>query len=304
MHTQTESTERSRIRTQTRFSAVVALVLYLLTLAGEAILGAPVRWFLVYLGATTVGVLVPLGLSAESLAWIAAVAPLAHSALAFALPGQGRLWRRRLGARRPTADEKAAIDDALEVLRGANPSLRDRISFYVLDEPLPGALVRGRTVILSRGLLKADALAGVLGHELGHVDTLDGRITEALARLALWDDPLGPVQAEDWERRPSFDKEGRLLFAFVRWALRLAGGSVSQRLLKPFWSPCWRAREYAADAYAASLGQALDLARHLTEHELPFDVPRPGIFFDRSEHPPVAQRVERLLASSAETGSE
>jgi Zn-dependent protease with chaperone function len=304
MHTQTESVKRRRISRQTLPSAIAALVLYLLTISGEVMLGASVRWLCTYLGAATVGLLVPLGLSAEGLAWVAAVAPLAYSALAFILPGQGRLWRRRLGARRPTADEKAAIDDALEVLRGANPSLRDPASLYVLDELLPAALVRGRTVILSRGLLESDALAAILGHELGHVDTLDGRITEALARLALWGDPLGPAQAEDWERRSSFDREGRLLFAFARWTLRLAGGSVSQQLLKPLWAIHWRTREYAADAYAASLGQAEDLARHLAEQELPFDSPRPHTLFDCSEHPPAAHRVERLLASSAATGSE
>jgi Zn-dependent protease with chaperone function len=243
-------------------------------------------------------------LSAESLAWIAAVAPLAHSVLGFVLPGQGRLWRRRLGARLPTADEREALDSALEVLRGVDPSLRAPDGFYVLDQALPKVMVRGRAMIFSRGALDYEALPAILAHELGHADMLDGRVTVALGQLVLWDDPLGPVQVDDWERRPSFDKEGRLLFAFVRWTLCLAGGSVSQRLLKPLWAACWRSREYAVDAYAASLGQAPDLARHLTEHELPFDVPRPGIFFDRSEHPPVAQRVERLLASSAETGSE
>jgi Zn-dependent protease with chaperone function len=304
MHTQTESVKRRRIPQQTRLSVIAAFVLYLLTISGEAMLGASVRWLFVYLGATIVGALVPLGFGAEGLAWIAAVAPLAYSVLGFALPGQGRLWRRRLGARLPTADEQAVLDGALEVLRAAEPGLRAPAGFYVLDQALPVVLVRGRTVIFSRGLLECDALPAILGHELGHADTLDGRVTVALARLALWDDPLGPVQTEGREYVFDFGGEGRLVFWLARWTLRLAGGSVSQQLLKPLWAAHWRTREYAADAYAASLGQAADLARHLTEQELPFDIPQRFTFFDCSEHPPVAQRVERLLESSAATGSE
>lgn len=305
MHTQTESVKRRRIPKQTLPSAIAALVLYLLTISGEVMLGASVRWLCTYLGAATVGAIVPLGLSAEALAWVAAAAPLAYSALGLALPGQGRLWRRRLGARRPTADERAAIEDALGELRCADSSRSGPTSFYVLDELPPEAAVRGHTVIVSRGLLESEALAAILGHELGHADTLDGRVTEALARLVLWGDPLGPVQPQGrLDHGFDYAGEGSLLFGFARWTLRLAGGSVAQQLLKPLWAAHWRAREYAADAYAASLGQAEDLAYYLIEQELPFDTPRRRTFFDCSEHPPVAHRVERLLASSAETGSE
>lgn len=304
MHTQPESVKHSRIRKQTRLSATAAFVLYLLTLAGEAMLGAPVRWLLVYLGATIVGALVPLGLSAEGFAWIAAVAPLAYSALGLALPGQGRLWRRRLGARLPTVDEQAVFDAAFEQLQAADPSLCPPAGLYVLDQPLPMALVRGRSMIFSRGTLECEALPAVLAHELGHADTLDGRVTLALARLALWDDPLGPPKTERWEYHSDFDGRGRLLFAVVRWSLRFAGGSVPQQLLRPLWASYWRAREFAADANAARLGQAPDLAQHLAEQELPFDSPRPHTFFDCGEHPPVAQRIERLLVGPVVTGSE
>jgi Zn-dependent protease with chaperone function len=192
----------------------------------------------------------------------------------------------------------------LEVLRGVDPSLRAPTSFYVLDEMLPDAAVRGRTMVFTRAALECEMLPAIVAHELGHVNTLDGRLTEALVRLVLWEDPLGPVQPAGGEYSPDFGKEGRLLFAFVRWALRFAGGSVPQLLLKPLWAPYWRAREFAADVYAASLGQAPDLARHLTEQELLFDTPRPRTLFDCVARPPVAYRVERLLASSEETGSE
>ena len=63
--------------------------------------------------------------------------------------------------------------------------------------------------------------------------------------------------------------------------------------------PTGASREYAADAYAASLGQAEDLARYLSDNELPFDLPQPRLPFNRAEHPPVAMRIERLLAVDA-----
>jgi len=66
-------------------------------------------------------------------------------------------------------------------------------------------------------------------------------------------------------------------------------------LLSPLWAAHWRSREYAADAYAASLGQAEDLARHLADFEQPFDVPQPGLLIKAASHPPIALRIERLL---------
>jgi Zn-dependent protease with chaperone function len=79
--------------------------------------------------------------------------------------------------------------------------LREPNGCYVLDDPLPSAAVRGTTVILSRGLLESASLAAVLAHELGHINSLDGHLTEALNRLALWDDPLAPRRLGAGERR-------------------------------------------------------------------------------------------------------
>lgn len=302
MHTETESADRHPAGIAPAIQAAAGLALYLLTISGEAMLGASARWLLVYLGAATVGAIVPLGLSAEGLAWIGAAAPLAHSALGLALPGQGRLWRRRLGARRASAEEAAGVEDALALLRSVDPSLPESLGYYVLDDPLPGAAVRGTTVVLSRGLLESESLAAVLAHELGHADSLDGRLTEALNRLQLWGDPLAPPQGRGGVEAYD-DPAGGLLWGLVRWALRLAGGSFAQGLLSPLWAVYWRSREYAADAYAASLGQAEDLARHLNDHELPFDAPQLGLLYKAANHPPVALRIERLQAIPERTGS-
>ena len=236
------------------------------------------------------------------------LAPLAWSLLGLALPGHGWPWQRRLGARRPSAEEAMVVAEALEQLRSADPSLPQRLDYYVLDDPLPAATVRARTLILSRGLIESDSLAPVLAHELGHAETLDGRLTEALGRLAIWDDPLGPQLTEGGEEvRVEFEQPGGgLLWGCARWALRLAGGGFTQRLLEPLWAAHWRAREYAADAHAAALGQAEDLARHLTDYELPFDAPQRRFLWNASQHPPVALRVQRLregFAARARVGA-
>jgi Zn-dependent protease with chaperone function len=304
MHTQTESAQEHPAGTAPTLPPAAGLGLYLLTLAVEAVLAASARWLLFYLGAATVGAIVPLGLSAEALAYAAAFAPLAWSVVGLAIPGDGQVWRRRLGARRPTAEEALVLADALVLLRGADPSLPDPV-LYVLDDPLPSAAVRGCALIISRGLLESESLAAVLAHELGHVESLDGRLTEALQRLVVWADPLGPPNrhgapppADDFEPEPEPEP-----WSGLRLFLRLAGGGVAEQLFAPLWSAYWRSREYAADSYAASLGQAEDLARHLGDFEQPFDAPQPGLIFKAADHPPVALRIERLHEYSMRGGS-
>lgn len=299
MHTQAERTQTDRRRAISP-GAITGVALYLLTLFGEGMMGGSVRWLLAYLGAATVGAIFPLELGAEELAWLAALLPIAWSLMALALPSRGRLWARRIGARRPSVEEAAVIDDAFAVLRSADPSLPGPTTCYVLDDPLPEAAVRGHALILTRALLEAESLAALLAHELGHATSLDGRLTEALDRLAFWKDPLAPPRPEHRSGAypaPRDDLGGALTWALARWTLCLAGGSFAHRLLAPLWAAYWRSREYAADATAASLGQAFDLARYLSDQELAFDAPQLGLLFKVSMHPPVALRIERLLAA-------
>jgi Zn-dependent protease with chaperone function len=304
MHTQTESVSEYRAGPASLVPAAAGLGLYGLTLGGEVLLGASVRWALVYLGAATVGAIVPLGLSAELLAWIGAVAPLAYSVAALARPGQGRLGALRIGARRPSREEGEVLADALYLLEscGSRQMPTERVRIYVLDDPLPDAAVRGRALILNRGLLEAEGLAAVLAHELGHANTLDGRLTEALGRLALCEDPLAPAERRGEAECEARGERGGLLWGLLRWALRLAGGGQAERLLGPAWAAYWRAREYAADDYASSLAHGEDLARHLRDHVQLFDQPPVGLL-TRAKHPPVALRLERLNAAAAGVGS-
>jgi Zn-dependent protease with chaperone function len=295
MHTQTASVSEHPARLAPSLQAATGLGLYLLTLAGEAVLGAGVRWLLTYVGAAALGAIVPLGLGAAQLALLAAFGPLAWSLLGLALPGGGLVWPRRIGARRPSAEEAAVVADAHALLRGVDPDLPDVSSLYVLDDPLPAGAARGRSVALTRGLLETEAVAPVLAHELSHTRTLDGRLTEALDRLELWGDPLRlPESPAARDREVDEHRSNGLLAAALRWTLRLAGGGVAALILSPLWAAYWRAREYAADAHAAALGQGEDLARHLADYDLPLDLPQRRFPFDLSEHPPVAHRIERL----------
>jgi hypothetical protein len=123
MHAQTENAQVHRRSRAFAVGAASGFALYLLTLSGEAMLGVPVRWLLVYLGAAIVGAFLPLGLSAEELAWVASLAPIAWSLAGLLRPGQGWVWGRRLGARRPTTEEAASISEALGLLRAADPGL-------------------------------------------------------------------------------------------------------------------------------------------------------------------------------------
>ena len=305
MHTQAESDRRNRRHPAPALSAATGLLLYVLTFLGEGMLGATTRWLLAWPLAATAGAIVPLGLSAGQVAWIAALAPLVWSVAALAFPGRGRLWARRLGARSPSAEEAAAIDNALAILRAGRPALPEPPCLRLLDDPLPGAAVRGEALILSRGLFETDSLVPVLAHELGHANTLDGRLTEALDRLQLWGDPLVPPHiAELGKREVPIEQptRGSLLLGLARWTLRLAGGGCAEALLRPLWAAHWRRREHAADAYAARLGAAEDLARHLADNELPFDQPHRRLL-DRAEHPPVAHRIERLRTLAIEGGT-
>lgn len=305
MSDSTESVQAIRHGRLDFAGAASGLILYLLTLAVEVLLGASTRWLLVYLGAAIVGELLPLGLSPEGWAWAAALAPLLWSILGFLLPGRGWVWGRRLGIRRPSDEEAIAIDDAFDLLRAACPALPPPGDYAVLDDPVPFAAVRGRVVILSRAMIESAALASVMGHELGHASTLDGRITEALNRLSIWDDPLSFSQTDGQRSREVVSKpdpRGAIPWALMRLIARLTGGTIALRLLAPFWATYWRSREYAADSYAGSLGQAEDLASYLRDQEQALDVPETGIFNVR-QHPPVALRIERLLEESSGGGS-
>ena len=200
---------------------------------------------------------------------------------------------------RPTPKSRLIlVDDAWRLLRAVEPGIPEACAVYLLDDPIPAGAARGRSVVLSRGLLESDSLAPVLAHELGHTGSLDGRLTEALDRLKLWGEPPGPADPRAEAAGQPIGQEHRgIISGLIRLIFLLAGGGCAARLLAPLWAAYWRGREYAADAFAASLGQGEDLARHLADLEQAVDFPRRRFPFDLAEHPPVAHRIERLTAA-------
>jgi Zn-dependent protease with chaperone function len=160
--------------------------------------------------------------------------------------------------------------------------------------------------MLSRGLLESEFLPAVLAHELGHLASPDGKLTAALNRLVINPPPrpAGQEQQPGQEREVFMLGGDRVLLAvlglrlvawLIRTAIRIAqGGAVGLRLTAPAWGAYWRAREYSADAYAARLGQADELADFLEIHALIHDHPVPHIWLTEHTHPPSELRIGKL----------
>jgi Zn-dependent protease with chaperone function len=279
-----------------RRDAATGLLLYAATLALE-LPGAYVRATLAMLLWRLIG---NPGHAADQVGWLAGLLPIAWSLTAFAWPGHGFWWRVRSGGRRPSEREEEFLDDVFALI---GPDADFRFSWFVLDEPTLDAAARGRTLMLTRGLLHSELLAGVLAHELGHLTTLDGRLTEGLSRLVLLPRTTRGEEGEPGlepiylERTPG-QQVARFLLAPFRIGLHLAAflatGRLGQLVLGPLWAAHWRRREYAADDQAATLGQAEGLADFLDLHALFFDLPVPFAWLAERSHPPVELRLERL----------
>jgi Zn-dependent protease with chaperone function len=189
--------------------------------------------------------------------------------------------------------------------------------WFVIDAPLPDAAVCGETLMLSRGLVESDHLHAVIAHELGHLASPDGRITAAPRRLVVAKPLKFASETPDEEpkeyRQPDPDPEplplpgGELISGIpriARFLLRLlsfAQGGTGLRLTQTVWGHYWRRREYAADAYAALLGQAEDLADFLETHALIHDHPIPYIWLTEHTHPPAELRIDRLRDAGMRT---
>ncbi len=295
-----------RARTGFSFPQLPALLLYALTIACEVpviltrmlIALALSVLLLLITGHSTAGTehLAELGLIPSLWAILALLTPV----------GGGWWWRQNQGGRRPSERERAAYEDSLELLRShTSAPLPELRSWFVLDTPQPDAAVAGETLMLSRGLLESDYLAPVLAPELGHLASTDGRLTAALNRLVIH--PPRRTADEQIERRNGREAimfaPDRVLLTLsgiraLAWAIRktlgFAQGGLGLRITAPMWGAYWRAREYAADRYAAALGQADELADFLEIHALIHDHPVPFIWLTEHTHPPTELRVDRL----------
>jgi hypothetical protein len=132
----------------------------------------------------------------------------------------------------------------------------------------------GWVLVIDQGLLESKHFPALLAHELAHYN--------------------------------SFDLSTRTLFTIfppLRWSiltfvgLPLASGKL---LLYPLWMKYWRDRRYAADEYAARLGQHHQLIRALDELKWAFEgstATRGGRWL--RETPYIESRIDRLMRYQA-----
>jgi Zn-dependent protease with chaperone function len=112
------------------------------------------------------------------------------------------------------------------------------------------------------------------------------------------------------ETPSAFDLEPSLaqaLFGFLRFLFIVslfAKGGLGLWLTGPLWGRYWRAREYHADQYAKSLGQADELADFLEVHALIHDNPIPFLWLTEHTHPPTELRIDRLRPTPDETSTD
>ena len=258
-----------------QMSRFLGLPLLVATIGIELVTSGIVRLFLVLLPLLILGV----PDSVLQLAFLVFVWPLlAAVASLLGFPGS-TVPRWSLGARRPTQEEAERLDGAMDLLaeRGA---VRPRI--FVVDSPMRNAFVTGRIVYVQTSTIHDPYLRATLAHELGHANSLDGRINLALARLTF----------------PGFQNlicwlEMKDLFVAPVLARMIAGGWADRMWpLSALWNWYWRYGEYRADAYAVELGEGTSLAELLEAYARPIDSASP-FWRDRS-HPFAAQRIDRL----------
>ncbi|HEU5004451.1 MAG TPA: M48 family metalloprotease [Actinomycetota bacterium] len=259
------------------------------------------------LASVVLGLFAPLGVWTDALAALAAAGPLVRSLAAVALPiPAGPLYRAALGARQPSERERAELERSRAWLP-TGPVL-------VVDSPDENAWVLGATLFVTRGLFASPHLDAVVAHEAGHLRAGDGRIALAawwlpirsIARLglALLGTGAGVPRANIGRalpgpvRQPGGGAGRGPLGALVRLPARIAGvcllavsGGLLPALLRPAWIPYRRSREYAADRFAASVGQAPALIEALADWQM-VDVAAP--WWQGRSHPYAEQRIDRL----------
>lgn len=229
------------------------------------------------------------------------------------------------GARPATREELPRVYASVERLTAKARIPMPKI--YVIPTNSPNAFATGRnpahaSVAVTEGILGVlndEELEGVLAHELGHVRnrdiltssiaaTLAGAIT-MLARMAFWAGIFGGG------RRDRDEDEGSGAVALIMMLLAPFAAMMIQ-----LWVS--RTREFAADASAAELtGNPYGLARALEKisgvsQQLPLEASPStahlyiiapilsGESFATlfSTHPPVRQRIERLIGRPSVSG--
>ncbi|MBC8074605.1 MAG: M48 family metalloprotease, partial [Chloroflexales bacterium] len=220
-----------------------------------------------------------------------------------------------LAARPPDANEERRIRASLDVLPDDDGTRPRHI--FVVDERDLNACVSGTALYVNTGLLRSKYLSAVLAHELGHLRGGDGQLGLALRALvvpgAFWlsgalhglvvlvRNALVWLIARLVRLLGLYGLVGmiRLLISVFlvylpHYGIIFAMGGVGPRLLDFAWERYFIGREFQADAYAAQRGQRLELAELFGKIQVALvDITIP--WSSRRTHPPLRQRIERLL---------
>ena len=272
--------------------AVWGYVLYALTLLLE-IPAIVVRFLVLWLVATLVISLTSKGASggsaittaAEISMFIAVLPVLVSLATLLFLPsGGGWLTRREMQARKPSDREQQQVDQAFDLLLPEGSKVKRPKKFYIVPNLQENAAVIGTTLYINQGLLRSPFLVPLLAHDLGHLNTSDGRLIAASRRFVF----------------PGLFSLGQLIvrteaagcFSLIYGLVFLVmSGGLGLFLLGWFWRRYRGAREFNADQYAAVLGQAGPLVDYLEQYVyLDILIPYIGDY-----HPPAEYRIDRLL---------
>ena len=284
--TTSTTTSRSR-RGVLKAAQTVGVVLYAITLAGQWF-AAVVRVLCSYIVLALIALITGWPIPSNWIALAIGFGPLVISLLALLIPPliapiDGRWWEISSGGRPPEQDEQEAFENAIEELREYDPKLRVPRHWFVAEEPDLNAAAYAKTMRVDRGLLESPyAIAAVIAHELGHLNSGDGRFSSAIRLMLIADMP-----------RPKLYPLWSLPFRGLAW---FASGAAILSFMANPWEMYWRSREFAADAYAARLGQGPALARALENDAMPYDRPIARMRYSRATHPYTKQRITKLRA--------
>lgn len=235
--------------------------------------------------------------TANYIALVIGYTPLIWSILnVLGLPGGGFATRRALGARVTSQREQEAMHQALALLPPNTPAPK---WVYAVDTPEPQAFIIGKALYVSRVLFPSPYLAAVTAHELGHLNTSDGRLVLGLNRFVI---PFfhrlsvriaGVLLSDDKQIARQAKRQMGCLRSLFITLFALMGGGLGVRLMTPFWLSYWRSREFHADRYAAERGQAHALAEFLEQYAQPFDMAIP--YLQGMTHPYTELRHDKLV---------
>jgi len=268
--------------------------LYLVTLLCQAP-AVFARGFLAYCAVTIGSWRFDMLVSPGFAAWAVGLAPVIWSLSTFWFPGGGWWWHRYHGAREPSSIEEERILGAIKHLGSRAEDVGEYLRLYIYDSQKFLAYARGRTLLLSIGVLESKFLKPAVAHELGHFNLGDARVIQALDRLVIGN-PFPPIEDKQ-PRDPSIG----MVVTFRRWFLQIAGGQPLLNFppLRAAWADYLRKTDLEADSFAADLGQDMALARYLKAYELQREQPNPRLLFNYREHVPVAQRIAALNRRSS-----